>query len=453
MDQTEKHYRRMTQMPVDKLILSLAVPTVISMLISNIYNLADTYFVGALGVSASAAVGIVFTLMNILQAVGFMLGHGSGTVISRLLADRDVDRASKYISTSFFMALFFGGIFVVAGMPMSAPLMRLLGSTETILPYAQTYALFILGSAPFMVASLVLNNVLRYEGKAAYGMIGLTLGGILNMIGDPILIYGCNMGVAGAGLSTAISQAVSFFVLLIMFKKHAQSRISLRLFAAEHGIISDILTSGSPNLFRQGLSSVSTGMLNHCAKVYGDACVSAISITNRCQMFMFSIALGISQGFQPVSGFNYQAKKYARLRKAFRFTLVASYCVLLLFCMAGLIFAPQIVSIFQGDPSVITIGSRALRFSSISLLFIPLNSVPNMLLQSTGKKITALFTACLRGGLCLIPLLAVLPALLKLTGVEIAQPCADVLSALLTLPIALSFFKKIPKTDEERAAE
>ena len=453
MNQADLHYKKMTQTPVEHLIVSLAIPTVISMLITSIYNLADTYFVGTLGVSASGAVGVVFALMTMLQALGFMLGHGSGSVISRLLAQRDVETASRYISTSFFMALGVGATVALLGIPLSAPLMRLLGSTETILPYAREYALFILASAPMLIGSLVLNNVLRYEGKAFYGMIGLTLGGVLNIIGDPIFIYGFGMGVGGAGLSTALSQTVGFIVLLALFRRHAQSCISIRRFARDAHTIVDILTTGFPNLFRQGLMSVSSGILNHSAALFGDACVSAIAITNRCSGFMVSIAIGVCQGFQPVAGFNYQAKKYARLRWAFRFTLLTTLAVLAVLGCSGLILAPTLVRQFQSDPEVMHIGGPALRFACVSLFFAALNLTPSMLLQTCGFKGPALLTASLRGGLCLIPLAFVLPRLFGLIGVQLAQPLADMLASLLTLPFALHFFRSVPREDMRVAAD
>lgn len=453
MTQAELHYKKMTETPVEKLILSLSVPTIISMLITNIYNLVDTYFVGTLGVSASGAVGIVFTLMSILQAIGFMLGHGAGSVVSRLLAKRDIRSASIYTSTSFFLAILMGLLLTAFGIPFITPLMRLLGSTETILPYARAYGFYILAAAPVMIGSLVLNNVLRYEGKAFYGMIGLTIGGVLNMIGDPIFIYGLNMGVAGAGLATALSQMVSFIILLFMHRRHAQGAISIRNFHLRSMVIGDIITTGAPSMIRQGMTSISSGILNNAAGLYGDACVSAMAITGRCQFFMLSIALGIGQGFQPVSGFNFQAKKYARLRRAFRFTLMAGIGVLLVVCGLGCIFAPGLVGLFQDDPEVLRIGSLALRFASLSLIFTPINIAPNMLFQSAGFKLRALLTACLRSGVCFIPMLLVLPPVLGLLGVQLAQPIADITSSLITIPFALHFFRNLPREDVHVTAD
>ena len=372
---------------------------------------------------------------------------------SRLLAERNVKSASAYVSTSFFLAILMGLLLTLLGIPLINPLMRLLGSTETILPYARDYGFYILAAAPVMIGSLVLNNVLRYEGKAFYGMIGLTIGGVLNMIGDPIFIYGLDMGVAGAGLATALSQAVSFIVLLCMHFRHAQSRISLRGFRFRRHTIGDIVTTGMPSMIRQGMTSISSGILNNCAGAFGDACVSAMAITGRCQFFMLSIALGIGQGFQPVAGFNYQAKKYARLRRAFRFTLLSAIGVLLVVCGLGCIFAPQLVGLFQEDPEVRRIGGLALRFASLSLIFTPINITPNMLFQSAGLKLRALLTACLRSGVCFIPMLFILPPTLGLLGVQLAQPIADVTSSLLTIPFALQFFRGIPREDVHVAAD
>ena len=212
-DTASLHFKRMTETPIPKLITILAIPTIISMLVSNIYNLADTFFVGKLGVAASGAIGVIFTLMSILQAIAFMLGHGAGSVVSRLLASKDIAKASSFASTSFYLSLFLGFSFVVLGLVFIEPLMYLLGSTDTIYPYAKVYASYIIAASPFFMASLVMNNVLRYEGKALYSMIGLAIGSILNIILDPILIFGFDMGMHGAGLSTAFSQVVSFFVL------------------------------------------------------------------------------------------------------------------------------------------------------------------------------------------------------------------------------------------------
>ena len=216
-DAASLHFKKMTETPIPRLITILAIPTIISMLVSNVYNLADTFFVGKLGVSASGAIGVIFTLMSILQAIGFMLGHGSGSVVSRLLAKKDIAKASEYASTSFFLSLFIGSLFVIFGLLFIEPFVLLLGSTKTILPYAKAYASYIIITSPFFMASLILNNVLRYEGKSFYSMIGLMSGALLNIALDPIFIFKFNMGIHGAGLSTAISQCVGGLIPIIYF--------------------------------------------------------------------------------------------------------------------------------------------------------------------------------------------------------------------------------------------
>lgn len=314
----ESQYEKMTQEPVGELIVKLGIPTTLSMLVTNIYNMVDTMFVGQLGTSASGAIGIVFGFMAVLQAFGFMYGQGAGSIISRKLGSRDSETATKIASTSFFMALLTGTLIAVLGLIYLEPLMYLLGSTDTILPYAKTYVLFIIIAAPFMVSTFVLNNILRYEGKAALAMVGLLTGAVLNMFLDPLLMFVFDMGIAGAGLSTGFSQFVSFCILLYMFLSgKTQSKLSIKRITRNISDVVQIITTGLPSLLRQGLSSVSTMALNNEAKIYGDAAVAAMSIVNRISMFIFSAGLGIGQGFQPVCGFNYGAKNIAGLRKHF----------------------------------------------------------------------------------------------------------------------------------------
>ena len=452
-DVASLHFKKMTETPISKLITVLAIPTIISMLVSNIYNLADTYFVGKLGVSASGAIGVIFTLMAILQAIGFMLGHGSGSVISRLLASKNLDKANTFASTSFFLSVFIGVLFVIIGLIFIEPLVYFLGSTDTILPYAKTYAFYIILGAPFFMSSLVMNNILRYEGKAFYSMIGLASGSILNIILDPILIFGFNLGMHGAGLSTAFSQVVSFFVLFILYKKNAQTRFNIKFMASEFNTYWIIFKTGLPSLIRQGLNSISSGLLNNIAKPFGDECISALSIVSRINMFLLSIGLGMGQGYQPVAGFNYQAKKYNRVREGFKFTLISSIIMMSIFCLFAMIYSKEFVSIFIDDSRVIEIAIVALRFTVVALLFMPLSTVSNMLFQSVGKNLVASFLSCLRAGLCYIPLLIILSITLKLLGIQMTQMVADILTSLITLPFIIYFFRNLPKEDNDEVLQ
>ena len=403
----------MTETPVSRLILKLAIPTIISMLITTIYNTADTFFVSKISVAASGATGIVFSLMAILQAFGFMLGHGAGSNISRLLGARKVEHASIFLSTSFFLAIGIGLFIGIFGLIFLEPFMLLLGSTETILPEAKAYGLYILIAAPAMVSSCVMNNVLRYEGIALYSMFGLAAGGLLNMFLDPIFIFALHLGTAGAGLSTAVSQYVSALILLLPFLRgKTVTKISLFSFTRSFSDIVNIVLTGMPSLLRQGLNGLATTLLNIQASVYGDAAIAAFSIVNRCTGLLFSIALGIGQGFQPASSFNFGARKYTRVRRAFAFTVLAGMCVLLLLCSLCLINSESVVMLFRKDIDVVTIGSEALRYACVGLVTLPLSAIGGMLFQSNGKKGRAIFLSLMQSGGIFIPLLLILPGCL-----------------------------------------
>lgn len=438
-------YRRMTETPVSRLILKLSVPTTVSMLATSIYNMADTYFVGDLGTSASGAVGVVFGLMAILQAVGFLFGHGAGSILARRLGGRDVESASRAASTGLCWSLLSGLAITALGLLFLTPLMRLLGSTETILPYARTYSVYILCAAPVMMGSFVLNNILRYEGHALFSMIGMTTGGVLNIFGDWLLVRGLHMGIAGAGLSTAVSQCIGFCILLSPFLRgRTQSRLSLR--AAREGVrtLPEVCATGFPSLMRQGLTSVSTMVLNGQAGVYGDAAVSAMTIVARICFFVFAVGIGIGQGFQPVSSFNYGAKKYSRVRRGFWFTLGVSECLLGALAVIGMLLSSHLIGVFRDDPAVIEIGTFALRVQLVALFFQPLALCANMMFQSIGANRQATFLSILRSGLYFIPLIVLLPQVIGLTGVQIAQTISDVLTCLTAAPFVIWFFRRLP---------
>ena len=324
--------------------------------------------------------------------------------------------------------------------------MYLLGSTDTILPYAKEYIKYILIAAPFMASSFVLNNILRFEGKALLAMVGLLAGAILNMAGDPFFMFVLGMGIDGAGLSTALSQVVSFAILLFMFVSgKTESKISIRKFTRRFRDVADIVATGFPSLVRQGLTSISTMMLNREARVYGDAAVSAMSIVSRISMFIFSVGLGIGQGFQPVCGFNYGAGKYTRVRKAFRFTLMASEIMMGSFAVIGLLCSSQAIGIFRDDAEVIEFGTAALRYQCVALFLQPLTVLSNMTLQSTGQKMGATIVSMLRSGVYFIPTLLIMTRSMGFLGIQLAQPVADVLAFATVIPFMIIFFKKLPK--------
>lgn len=451
MDEKEKEqYEKLVLRPIRRTIPALAIPTVISMMISMIYNLVDAYFVGMLGTAAAAAIGILVSVQAIFQAIGFMCGHGCGSRISVELGRGQKDSADIYASTGFFTSLFLSAVIAAICLVLITPLMKVLGSTKTILPYARIYGFYILICAPGLAASCTLNNIMRYEGKATLAMIGLVSGGVLNMIGDPILIFGCHMGIAGAGLSTAISQWISFFILLYMFlSKRTITWIALKNFRPFSFYLPRILGNGMPSLIRQVLNSVSTMILNVSANPYGDAAIAAMAIVSRIVLFFASMMIGIGQGFQPVSAYNYGAKKYKRIRSAFKFTWFAGELCLGITAIIAFIFAKPLVGLFRDDPAVIAIGVTALRFQCVAMVAQPLSVCTNMLFQSIGKSAQASFVSSLRTGLCLIPAILILEHFLGLRGIEMAQMVSDIITTLICVPFLLNFFKELPKDDQK----
>ena len=448
-DRSAEQFRKMTETPIPKLILSLAAPTILSMLITSIYNLADTFFVGQISTSASGAVGIVSSLMAILQALGFMLGHGSGSIISRSLGSQNTDAATRFASTSFFTALVFGGIITAAGLLTLPDFMMLLGSTETILPHACAYARYILLAAPIMMSSLVMNNILRYEGKASFAMIGLVTGGLLNIALDPLFIFGLGMGTAGAGLATALSQTISFCILLSMFLRgKTVSQFRLSAVTREARDFGRILLGGAPSFGRQGLNSIGGMLLNLAARGYGDAAVAGMSIVSRIFMFIISVAIGVGQGLQPVASFNYGARKYRRVRQAAIFTIEAAFCMLVVLVGLCWVNGDALIRLFRDDPAVTAVALPAFHYQCLAMLLHPIIVVANMTFQSVGASGRATFLACCRQGVFFIPLILILPRTHGLFGVEICQPIADVLTFLVSLPFLLTFLQQLGRMDD-----
>ena len=448
-DRSALQFRRMTETPIPQLILSLAAPTILSMLITSIYNLADTFFVGQISTSASGAVGVVSSLMAIIQALGFMLGHGAGTIISRSLGSRDTTAATRFASTSFFTALVFGVVLAVAGLGTLPHFMMLLGSTETILPHACAYARPILIAAPLMISSLVMNNILRYEGKASFAMIGLVTGGVLNIALDPLFMFVFGLGTAGAGIATALSQSISFCILLSMFlrgKTVSQFRITaVTRSPAEFGTI---LMTGMPSFGRQGLNSIGGMLLNIAARGYGDAAVAGMSIVSRIFMFIISVAIGVGQGLQPVASFNYGARKYRRVRQAAIFTIEAAFCMLVVLVGLCWVNGDALIRLFRDDPAVTAVALPAFHYQCLAMLLQPIIVVANMTFQSVGASGRATFLACCRQGVFFIPLILILPRTHGLFGVEICQPIADVLTFLVSLPFLIAFLQQLGRMDD-----
>ena len=445
----EERFKRMRYEKIPKLIISLGIPTTISMLITNIYNMADTYFVSQISLSASGATGIVFAVMAILQAFGFMCGHGSGSNISRSLGRKDEENASRFASSGLFLSFCISLVLMIAGLVFLEPLMRLLGSTDTILVEAMNYGRFIFLAAPAMVMSCVCNNILRYEGRAVYAMVGLTFGGILNMMLDPILIFVFHLGISGAGIATMVAQYLSLFILLIpFFRNRTASRLRLSYISRNIDTFINIIVTGSPSLARQGLNSISTAMLNMMAKPLGDAAIAAMSVVGRVSNMLFSLSLGIAQGFQPVSSFNYGAGDYKRVKESTVFTIGFGTALIAVLCTLAFINAPLIISLFRSEALVIEIGSAALRLMCFGLLLLPTVSVTNMLFQGIGESKKALFVACLQSGAFFIPLVVILTRAFGVNGLICATPLSYLLAFSVALPMVVKFMRNLIKKEE-----
>ena len=435
-EKQEQKFHEMTETPVSRLICRLAVPCIISMLVTSFYNMADTFFVGMLkSNSATGAVGVVFSLMAIIQAVGFFFGHGSGNFISRELGKQNYVEAANMAATGFFSALAAGTAICVLGQIFLEPLAMLLGSTATILPYTKAYLRVILLGAPWMTSSLVLNNQLRYQGSAAYAMVGIASGAVLNIALDPLLIFVLGLGVAGAAWATIISQFVSFCLLLVGTARGGNLRIRFTNIQLHPDYAVQIVRGGLPSLARQGLASAATICLNRAAGPYGDAAIAAMGVVQRITMFGGSAMIGFGQGFQPVCGFNYGAKLYRRVKEGFWFCVKTSSLFLLAVSTLGFLFAPRLIALFRDDPEVIACGAAALRFQCLTLCTMSWTTMSNMMLQTIGKTASATFLAMARQGIFFIPLVYILSSALGLLGVQMTQAVSDALTLLCAIAI------------------
>ena len=451
MSQDEK-YRMMTENPIPGLIGRLAVPTIISMLVTSFYNMADTFFVGRIGTSATAAVGVAFPVMAVIQALGFFCGHGSGNSISRKLGAQENDAAGELAATGFFVGMILGLLVLVLGLLFLTPLSRILGSTDTILPYTREYLGIILVGAPWMTAQFVLNNQIRFQGNAFYAMIGVGTGAVLNIILDPILIFGFRMGISGAALATVFSQLISFFLLLAGVHFSGCIPIRLKNVRFHRERLREIAGGGLPSLFRQGLGSVATMTLNIAANPYGDAAIAAMSVVSLIFMFASSALIGFGQGFQPVCGFNYGAKKYGRVREAFWFCVKVSTIFLFALSILGFLLSGHLIGIFRDDPEVIRIGTAAVRFQCATLILNGWIVMNNMMTQTMGKTFYASLLASARQGLFFIPILLILPRILGLIGIQSAQAAADLFAFLLSVVLYRKVTAEL-NAEEEKQTE
>lgn len=441
-DALKKRYDYMTRTPVHSLITALAIPTIISMMVTHLYNMADTFFVGRISTQATAAVGVVLSIMNLIQAVGFLCGHGSGNYMSRMLGAGQIKEAEETAATGFVLAFILGGAITLGGVLNLNWLAHALGATNTIINDTESYMRIILYGAPFMTSQLVINNQLRFQGSAVYAMVGLVSGAVLNIALDPLFIFAFGLGVSGAALATVISQIVSFAILLVGSTKGPNLRIHFKNIRLNAHYLIQIINGGTPSLCRNGLMSLAVILLNHAAgSLGGDAAIAGMSVVNRVTLFLNSALIGFGQGYQPVCSYNYGAGLHGRVKDGYKFCV--KYGTLFLACVAVLCsyFASDIIKFFRDDPAVIIIGVTALRWQMLTFSFNATITISNMMLQSIGKGVRASIIASARSGLFFVPCIIIMPKILGLLGVETAQPCADFLSFLLVIPFTYSVWK------------
>ncbi len=445
MKQKRDNYTFLTHAPIHRVIFTMAIPTIISMLSTSMYNLADTYFVGSINTQSVAAVGVSFAIMSVIQAIGFFFGHGSGNYISRKLGAKETENAQKMAATGVVYSFLTGLLIAILGHVFLTPLCLLLGSTPTILPYTERYLGIILLGAPFMTTSLTLNNLMRFQGNTMYAMRGIMSGVLLNLVLAPLFILYFCLGITGAAVATLISQCFGCMMLLYMTTKGENIRIQFRLFTPSKAFMKEILAGGTPSLSRQGLGSISTLALNVAAGAYGDAAIAGMSIVTRIAFFTYAIVIGLGQGFQPLCGFCYGAKLYRRVRDAYYFCIKCGTIFLTICALAGFLFAEPIVHLFRDDADVVAVGAMALKWQVISFPLVATIVLTNMLMQTIRKPIRANLVAAARSGLFFIPLIFILPHFFGLLGVEMCQAWADVCSFLLAVPIAMSAFRDMRK--------
>ena len=439
------NYIFLTRGNVGKVISRMAIPTIAGMLVTSIYNLVDAYYVGQINTQATAAVGVAFPAMAIVQAIGFFFGQGSGTFISRQLGAKRRNEAERMASTSFYLSIITGVALAIVALLFLEPLSLAFGSTPTILPYTKTYLGIMLLGTPIVTATMTLNNQMRFQGNAVSAMVGMMTGAVLNVALVPLFTFTFKMGIAGTAIGTILSELVGFIVLYMLAIRGGNLRLTLKFITLNKHYMTEMLKGGTPSLSRQGLASVSTMLLNLAAASFGDSAIAGMSIVGRVSFVVFSVVIGIGQGFQPFCGFNFGARLFKRVRKGYFYAIKLCLMFLVVCCVAGFYFAEEVIDLMRHDPAVVEVGAAALRWQIITWPLTAFIIMSNMALQTSGWAISANVVAALRNGLCFIPLIIVLPIYWGIFGVEVCQTFADVISAAITLPIMVRYFRALSK--------
>ena len=431
--------------PISKALLAMGIPTMLGMMVNAIYNLVDAYFVGGLGTSQMGAISVVYPLGQIVVGLGLLFGNGSASYLSRLLGNRDQEQADRVASTALYSSVAVGAVMIIFSLIFLRPILRLLGATDSIMPYAMTYAGIYVVSCIFNVFNVTMNNIVTSEGAAKTTMLALMAGAVLNIGLDPVFIYTLDMGVAGAAIATAISQIVSTLIYLtFIFRKKSIYSFKIKNCTFTKEIMSEIFKIGIPTLVFQILTSLSISLVNTQAGPYGDSVIAGMGAVTRIVSMGSLIVFGFIKGFQPIAGYSYGAKKFDRLHKAIRISILWSTAFCVIYGLLLTIFSSRIIAQFtDGDLEMIRVGTQSLRINGLSFLLFGFYTVYSSLFLALGKGLEGFVLGACRQGICFVPVILILPVFWGINGILYVQPIADVLSAIITIFMALHLHKEL----------
>lgn len=453
MNSQSKKMELLGSTSIPKALLAMGIPTMIGMLVNAFYNLVDAYFVGGLGESQMGAISVVYPLGQVVVGLGLLFGNGAASYISRLLGRGDKENADKVASTALYSSIFVGAVIIIISMVFLHPILKLLGATDSILPYAATYAGIYIVSCIFNVFNVTMNNIVTSEGAAKTTMCALLIGAVLNIALDPLFIYAFDLGVAGAAIATAISQVVSTCVYLTyILRKKSVFHFRVKDCTYSREIMSEIFKIGIPTLVFQILTSLSISLINNAAGDYGDSAIAGMGVVTRLISMGSLSVFGFIKGFQPIAGYSYGAKKFDRLREAIKTSILWSTVFCVIFGLVLALFPTAIVSQFtKGDAEMIRIGAASLRANGITIMLFGFYTVYSSLFLALGKGKEGFILGACRQGICFIPVILLLPMVWGLNGILYAQPIADVLSAIITVFMAIPLHKRLNEMQKQIA--
>lgn len=453
MNSQSKKMELLGSTSIPKALLAMGIPTMIGMLVNAFYNLVDAYFVGGLGESQMGAISVVYPLGQVVVGLGLLFGNGAASYISRLLGRGDKENADKVASTALYSSIFVGAVIIIISMVFLHPILKLLGATDSILPYAATYAGIYIVSCIFNVFNVTMNNIVTSEGAAKTTMCALLIGAVLNIALDPLFIYVFDLGVAGAAIATAISQVVSTCVYLTyILRKKSVFHFRVKDCTYSREIMSEIFKIGIPTLVFQILTSLSISLINNAAGDYGDSAIAGMGVVTRLISMGSLSVFGFIKGFQPIAGYSYGAKKFDRLREAIKTSILWSTVFCVIFGLVLALFPTAIVSQFtKGDAEMIRIGAASLRANGITIMLFGFYTVYSSLFLALGKGKEGFILGACRQGICFIPVILLLPMVWGLNGILYAQPIADVLSVIITVFMAIPLHKRLNEMQKQIA--